>query len=241
MEQRSRTRPKTRQQGLHLIAQHKTLLHQIVTRTHKRAHGFDGVRRRHQQPEAMTVCAQYIRQQIGITEIVLSTRSAVAWTARLDGIWMDRYDRMTEGHRSIDDQPRWPFNGNGDRRGGCDSLQLLLEGLQTVCIVAYLGSQQGLSCLVYDTDGMMSATPIQSGEILHSAPRIHGFFRVRRSGGLLTNRRSWDNTHGASSCSLSRLPAPAMPLVSLWPSKASFDGDHGEYERQCKTRPQSAT
>jgi hypothetical protein len=50
-----------------------------------------------------------------------------------------------------------------------------------------------LSCLVHDTYGMSSAAPIQSGEIFHSGPRIDGFFRIRRSGRLLTNRRSWDS------------------------------------------------
>ena len=192
IEQPGRARPKARQQGLQLIAQDQSLLDQIVARTHQRAQGFRRVRRRHQRPEAMTVRAQHIRQQVGVPQVVLTACRAVAWTARLDCIRMDRYDRMTEGHQSIDDQSRWPFNGNGNRRGGSDPLQLFSEGLQTVCIVAYFRSQHGLSCLVYHTNCMGSSAPIQPREIFHSRPRIDGLFRIRRSGGLLTNRRSWD-------------------------------------------------
>src|SRR5271154_41290 len=206
VEQRSGARPEAVEQGLQLIRQCDAVSDQIIARAHKRPECLDSVRRRCQWPEAMTVGAQHISQQIGIAQVVLTTRGTITRPARFDRIWMDRHNLVTVGQQSIDNQPRWSFDSDGNRTGRSDFIKLLLKRLQAARIMVNLGLQYNLSCLVHDTYGVGSAAPIQSGKKLHNAPRLHENFRVGRSGRLLTNWHSWAVSHGASSCGLLRLP-----------------------------------
>jgi hypothetical protein len=221
MKHRRRSRPKAFEQRPELVGESDPLCNQIIACTYQSTQSFDRVGSRLQQPEAMTVSAQYIGQQVGISAVVLGPSGTVTRSICLDRFGMNRHDWMPIVQQRINNQARGPLDGDGNRGRRSNSIHLPLQRLQAGRIVAYLGPQHDASGLIYHTRGMTAASPVQSREIVHDVPPIYFDFRDGRPYGFLTDRHSRVFPVAHLPVARQDIPASATLQISCGPSTST--------------------
>ena len=102
--------PEAVEQGSELVGERQALGDQVVAAADECAQRLDLVRARRQRPEPVSVGTQEIGQQVGVAEIGLAAGGAVARSARLDHVGMDRHDRMAGCEQRLDHQPGRPLD-----------------------------------------------------------------------------------------------------------------------------------
>ena len=184
---------------------------------------------------AVAVGAQQVGQQVGVRGIALGAMAAVARTAGLDGVGMDREDLVTSLDQRVDDQARGPLDG--DAHAGTPARQAAHQLGQALPVVRNIEAIEHRAGRVDDAHGMGLSGPVQPDKdiVAHGqTPCSCGMTaRVGRRGGKLMNRRSSLLGLALHLGARRGLPAPCGLRVSHGPceGKRSWQSPQGHGSR----------
>ncbi len=213
--------PEALQQGAELVGEGDVGGDEVVAAAHQGAQGFDGVGLGRERAQAMAVGAQDVGQDEGVAGVALGGDGAVAGSAGLDGIGMDRGDDEAGLDEGIDQEAGGPLDGDRDHARRAVLLQARHEHRQPGPVVADLEPVEHHALGVDHADGVGAGAPIDADPDPHRlVSSVWRMIPIAGSpGGMLIDRRSGRQPTAHLPVARRGLPAAAAPQLSRGPSK----------------------
>lgn len=210
--------PKAVEQRAELVRERDALGDEIITSANERTKSLQGVGLRREWAEAVAVRPQHVREEIRVAAIVLATGGAIARTARLHDVGMDRHDDVASIDERIDDETRRPLDCDRDLGGGSELREPCAQLGEPASVVRDLELPDDLPSVVDHANRVASAAPVQPSEQTHSEPPSGRSLRAGRPCGTLTDWRSGRQPLARLPVARRGLPAPPTQRVSSGPS-----------------------
>ncbi len=208
-EDRGATGPELVEQPAQLVRECDALADEVIAQAAEAAERFGLVRQRRERAEPMAVCAQDVREQVGVAEVGLGLCGRVASTRSLDCVRVNRHDGEAVLDERVDENPRRALDGDPQLAGRGQLGQTSNQVGEPVRSVRGGEAGHDGAALVDGAHRVLACGPVQAHEIGHD---ISGLLSTTARGACrsLTDWHSTARTPGCDTLLSVKAP-PTLP------------------------------